>query len=210
MTMPRHATFSAILLVGLLMAACTSSSQASLASRATSSPSGSAVATTAAPGHEALTTPQPDATPTQRQPLLAPSLAPNRCPPITANPISTNPIGCPGPLPPQPIVPQAGHARILVCMQPIVAAAPPIAAPPIAVGAMVCGAGFRPEELVTITVTGRAGSTSWRVAAGRDGSFRSTVPPAACRLMPAYITARGNRGSVSNAVPLTFAACRVP
>ena len=203
MTMPKHATFSAILVVGLLTAACTSSSQAKLGSRATSSPSGSAVAATAAPGVEALTTPQPDAAPTQRLPLAAPSLAPNRCPPITANPISANPVGCPGPLPPQPIVPQAGHARILLCMQPIVATVPPIT-----VAAIVCGAGFRPEELVTITVTGRAGSTSWRVAAARDGSFRSTLTPAACRLMPAYLSARGNRGSVSNALPLTIASCR--
>lgn len=199
MTMSKRVTLSAIVLIGLLTAACTSSSQAGLGSRATSSPNGSAVAATAAPG--SLATPQPEAAPTQGQPLVPPSLAPNRCPPITANPISANPIGCPGPLPPQPIVPQTGHARVLLCTQPI-------AVPPIAVGALVCGVGFRPEEVVTVTVSGRTGTTSWQVITGRDGSFRSGLPPAACRLMPAYLSARGNRGSVSNALPLTLASCR--
>jgi len=52
------------------------------------------------------------------------------------------------------------------------------------------------------------GRTSWQVAARPDGTFRSTLPPAACRLVPGYLTARGNRGSVSNAVPLTIWACR--
>lgn len=202
MTMTKHATLSAVLLIGLLTAACTSTSGTSFGS-ATSSLSGSSIGSTSAPGPEALTTPQADAGPTRNLPLVPPSLVPNRCPPITANPITANPIGCPGPLPPQPIVPQTGHARILLCQQPIVAVAPPIT-----VGVMVCGAGFRPEEQVTITVTGRMGRTSWQVAARPDGTFQSTLPPAACRLLPAYLSARGNRGSVSNAVPLTFAACR--
>src|SRR6202035_233266 len=181
MTMIRRATLSAILLVGLLTAACSSSSQAGLGSRATSS-SGLAVASTAAPARETLTTRPPETAPTQLQPLVPPSPKPTRCPPITANPISANPIGCPGPLPPQPIVPPAGHARILLCQQPIAAGVPPIT-----VGAMVCGAGFRPAELVTITVNGRMGSTSWQVAVRPDGTFRSTLPPAACRVMPAYM-----------------------
>jgi hypothetical protein len=199
MTMSKHITLSAMLLVALFTAACTSSTQGSLGSRAASSP-GSPVATTAAPGPESLVT-QPDGAPAQGQPLVPPSLAPNRCPPITANPISANPVGCPGPLPPQPIVPQTGHARVLLCAQPI-------AFPPIAVGTLVCGVGFRPEEVVTVTVSGRTGTTSWQVATGRDGSFGSMLPPAACRLMPAYLSARGNRGSVSNALPLTLASCR--
>ena len=201
MTMSKHITLSAMLLVALFTAACTSSTQGSLGSRAASSP-GSPVATTAAPGPESLVI-QPDGAQAHGQPLVPPSLAPNRCPPITANPISTNPVGCPGPLPPQPISPQTGHARILLCVQPIAAAAPPTM-----VGTVVCGAGFHAEERVTITISGRAGSTSWQVTTARDGSFRSMVPQAACRLMPAYITARGNRGSVSNAVPLTIAVCR--
>jgi hypothetical protein len=73
---------------------------------------------------------------------------------------------------------------------------------------MVCGVGFRSEEAVTVTVSGRAGTTSWQVTTGRDGSFRSMLPPAACRLMPASLSARGNRGSVSNALPLTLVSCR--
>ena len=201
MTMSKRATLSAIVLIGLLTAACTSSSQAGLGSRATSSPNGSAVAATAAPGR--LTTPQPEAAPTQGQPLALPSLKSNPCPPITANPITANPIGCPGPMPPQPIVPPTAHARIQLCPQPIVAGVPPIT-----VGAMVCGAGFRPEELVTITVNGRIGSTFWQVTARPDGTFRSGLPPAACRLTPAYMTARGSRGSVSNAVPVSLLVCR--
>ncbi|MDQ6711854.1 MAG: hypothetical protein M3Z28_01505 [Candidatus Dormibacteraeota bacterium] len=88
-------------------------------------------------------------------------------------------------------------------MQPIVATLPPIAT-----GATVCGAGFRPEEQVTVTVSGRMGSTSWQVAVRSDGTLRTSVPLAACRLIPAYLTARGNRGSVSNAVPLSMLACR--
>jgi hypothetical protein len=197
MTMTKHATFSAIVLIGLLTAACTSTPGTTLRSASISGPSGPAVATTA-PGPEALTTPQPGAAPTQRQPLAPQPAAPNRCPPFIANP-----VGCPGPWPPQPIVPQAGHARILLCLQPIVATALPRVN-----GAIVCGVGFRPEELVTITVSGRMGSNSWQVAARPDGTFRSGLPPAACRLMPAYVTARGNHGSVSNAVLLTILACR--
>ncbi|HKV31189.1 MAG TPA: hypothetical protein VJT14_09255 [Candidatus Dormibacteraeota bacterium] len=198
--MSKRATLGAIVLIGILTAACTSS-QAGLRSRPTSNPNGSAVAATAAPG--SLATPQREAAPTQGQPLAQPPVKPNLCPPITANPITANPIGCPGPLPPQPIVPPAGHARILLCPQPIVAGLPPIP-----IGAMVCGAGFRPEEVVTITVKGRIASTSWQVAARPDGTFRSGLPPTACRLMPAYMTARGNRGSVSNVVPLFLVACR--
>jgi hypothetical protein len=156
------------------------------------------VGTTAAPGTEISSTPQPDAAPTQGEALAPLSLVPNRCPPITANP-----VGCPGPLPPQPISPQTGHARILLCAEPIVPGAPPIT-----LGATVCGAGFHPEELVTITTSGRMGRTSWQVTARSDGTFRSVLPPAACRLMPAYVIARGNHGSVSNAVLLTYAACR--
>lgn len=201
MTMTKQATLSAIVLIGLLTAACTSSSQARLGSSAAASASGAAVATTAASGSASLSTPRPEAAPNHGQPMAPPSLAPNRCPPITANPISANPIGCPGPLPPQPIVPPTGHARVLLCMQPI-------AIPPIGVGTLVCGVGFRPEEVVTVTVSGRTGTTSWQVTTGRDGSFRSMLPPAACRLMPASLTARGNRGSVSNALVLTLALCR--
>jgi hypothetical protein len=201
MTMTKQATLSAIVLIGLLTAACTSSSQAGLGSQATATASGAHVATTAAPWSASPTTPLPQAAPTQGQPLVAPSLALNRCPPITANPISANPIGCPGPLPPQPIVPQTGHARVRLCTQPV-------AIPPIAVGTLVCGVGFHPEEAVTVTVSGRTGTTSWQLTTGRDGSFRSMLPPAACRLMPAYLSARGNRGSVSNALPLALASCR--
>jgi hypothetical protein len=201
MTMNKQVTLSAIVLIGLFTAACTSSSQAGLGFRATATASGAAVATTAASGSASPITTQPEATPSQGQLLAPPSLAPNRCPPVTANPISANPIGCPGPLPPQPIVPQTGHARVLLCTQPI-------AFPPIAVGTLVCGVGFRPEELVTVTVSGRTGTASWQVTTGRDGSFRSMLAPAACRLMPAYLSARGNRGSVSNALPLTLVSCR--
>jgi hypothetical protein len=183
-----------MVLIGLLTAACTSSSQAGLGSRASSSPNGSAAAAAAAP--VSLATPLPEAAPTQGQPLAPPSLGPNRCPPIGANP-----IGCPGPFPPQPIVPQTGHARVLLCTQPITF-------PPLGVGTLVCGVGFRPEEVVTVTVNGRTGTTSWQITAGRDGSFRSGLPPTACRLIPAYLSARGNRGSVSNALPLTLASCR--
>jgi hypothetical protein len=163
----------------------------------------SAAATTAGPRLETVTTPQPEAAPALRQPLVPPSLAPNRCPPITANPVSANPIGCPGPLPPQPVVPPAGHARILLCQQPIVSTLPPNVG-----GVTVCGAGFHTGELVTITARGRVGSASWQATARPDGTFRSGLPPAACRLMPASLTARGNRGSVSNAVPLSLLACR--
>jgi hypothetical protein len=197
MTMTKYATFSAIVLIGLLTAACSSSSQTSLDSRATSSPTGSAVATTAAPSPEALATSQPEVAPSQSRAVAPPSLAPNRCPAINANP-----VGCPGPLPPQPITPQSGHARILLCSQPIVAAVPPTTA-----GAILCGAGFHPEESVTITVTGRTGSTSWQVVARSDGTFRSVLPAAACRLMPANVIARGNQGSVSNAASLSYSAC---
>ena len=197
MAMTKHATLSAVLLMGLLTAACTSASGVSLGPTA-SRPTGSAVATSSpTAGPEALTSAQPALAPTQQQQLARPSLGPNRCPPITANP-----VGCPASLPPQPIGPQTGHARILLCQQAIVGAAPPILR-----AAVLCGTGFRPAELVTIAVIGRLGNTSWQVTARVDGTFRSGLPTAACRLMPSYATARGNRGSVSNAVPLGVTAC---
>ena len=197
MAMSNRATFSALLFFGLLVTGCTSTTQGSLGPASTTSPNGSAAnSNSPASRPEALTTPQPGATPPQ-QPLARSSLNPNRCPGIVANP-----IGCPASVPPPPIAPQTGNARILLCAQPFVAGVPPGLR-----GAVVCGAGFHPEELVTISVRGRLGSTSWQVGARPDGTFRSVLPPAACRLMPAYATARGNRGSVSNPLPLTITAC---
>ena len=196
MAMTKHATLSAVLLIGLLTAACTSASGVSLNSASTPRSSGAAVVATATPEAEA-TSSKPEVARTQ-QPLTKPSLGPNQCPAITANP-----IGCPVLLPPQPIGPQAGHARILVCAQPVAAVVPPIT-----VGASMCGAGFKADELVTITVSGRMGRAAWQVAARPDGTFRSSVPPTACRLLPAYVSARGNRGSMSNAIPLPISVCR--
>lgn len=73
---------------------------------------------------------------------------------------------------------------------------------------MVCGTGFVPGELVTITVTGRLGSVFTQASALADGSVRGTLPPTACRVLPLYAIARGNKGSLSNAVPIGQIGCQ--
>lgn len=130
----------------------------------------------------------------QTPPVRAPE-----CPPVTANP-----VGCP-PLPkPQPIVPQPGHPSLAIC-RPL-----PLEQLRFPPGSqmVVCGSGFRPGEAVTITVVGRRGTVSASAEAGPDGSFRSALPPTTCQVMPLYAVARGNKGSVSNALPMPLLVCR--
>ncbi len=193
--MRNRATIAGVLFGGALLAACTTEGPPGSRLLAPSVPA-------ASPGVAASSTPAlmveaipSGSLPVPQHPQSNPPTPPNRCPPVVANP-----VGCPAPLLPQPIVPQAGHARIAFCGQVIgdvVGSSP-----------AVCGAVFRSGEAVTVSVTGRMGTTSWFTTAGADGTFRTAVPTSACRLLPGYVTARGIRGSVSNTLPLTVVACR--
>jgi hypothetical protein len=111
------------------------------------------------------------------------------------------------PNPPRPPLPPfvVGHAPRIALCGPL-----PIALPPQPVKGLaplqVCGSGFSPVEVVTLTLRGRFGTTSWTVNAAADGSFQSTLFPGACRYAPGLVVARGNRGHVSN--PLLLPPCR--
>jgi hypothetical protein len=130
-------------------------------------------------------------------PSVVSPVRPTKCPVLTADL-----LGCPVPYPLPVVIPPSSHARILVCA---VSAAGDL----IGRAAAVCGSGFHAGELVTISVVGRLGSTSWQSSARPDGTFKSLVPASACRLIPIYANARGNRGSVSNAVAISAASCRL-
>ena len=193
----RRVTLGPILLVVLLLAACgTNTSLSTRPAAHSKAASAQAPASNPAPdGHAGAAIPSTQLTTARAAASSAPRAVAPGCPGIVANP-----IGCRPPLPPQPVPPPQSPARINLCPSPL-------AAPPIGL-AVICGSGFHPVELVTITVTGRLGTTSWQVVAQSDGTFRTVMPPTACRLMPLYAIARGNRGSVSSALPLNLLACR--
>lgn len=107
------------------------------------------------------------------------------------------------PSPPRPVVPFPGRPAIAICG--------PLAPVP-AIGTVlpsVCGSGFHPAELVTLTLIGRLGRISWSAVAGVDGNFRSAVPPASCRLLALSVVARGSRGSVASMTATARTFCRV-
>ena len=112
-------------------------------------------------------------------------------------------IRCPGP--PIPVVPPTSSARISFCAGfPITLKSGPL---PVMQPA-ICGSGFGVYEVVTITLTSPRGSTSWSVMAGARGTFDSALPSSICRMAPAQLVARGNRGHVSNALSLSALFCR--
>jgi hypothetical protein len=192
----RHATLSAIFVAALLLTACASSPQAKLAPGATSPASGSSVGATATPTVEAASTPTVAAPSAAGSPSAVSPVRPTQCP------RTANLLGCPVPYPLPVVIPPASHARIIICAQSAVLDL-------MGRAAALCGSGFRAGELVAITVVGRLGSTSWQSTARPDGTFTSVVPVSACRLMPIYATARGNRGSVADSVRIAATSCRL-
>ncbi len=194
--MKSRSTIGAILLGGALLAACTSEDPASARLPGGSAPAAAGAVTTSGSPAAGIGAAPRASVPRPLNPVSTPAVAANHCPPVVANP-----VGCPGPVAPQPIVPQASHARIAFCGF-VTGGALKVESP------AVCGAAFRPGELVTVSLTGRMGSTSWLTSAAADGTFRTAVPTSACRLLPGYLAARGNRGSVSNTLPLIVLVCR--
>ena len=130
-------------------------------------------------------------------------------PGVVATPASEIPARIPlpppamPPSPPRPVVPPLGHPAIVIC-------GPLVLVPTIRGGVLsVCGSGFHPAELVTLTLIGRLGRISWSAVAGADGTFRSPVPPASCRLVALSVVARGSRGSVASTTAPALTFCRM-
>ena len=126
-----------------------------------------------------------------------------RCPPTTPPPApSPTPRPTPTPVPPAPVVPPT----ISFCPVP----------QPVQVGpslwqtqGTLCGGGFKPREIVTITLRGLRGTLSWQTIALLNGTFRTPVPFNACQIEPLAVMAAGNRGSVSNVLPFPRTSCHL-
>lgn len=184
--MVTRVTLSAILVVGLLGTGCTANF---------GSNRNAAIERPGTPGIVS-TSPTPVAQSTGALPGAAATPA-SDIPARIPQPSPTMP-----PFPPRPVVPPPGHPAIAIC-------GPLVPAPTIRGVASVCGSGFHPAELVTLTLIGRLGRVSWAAVAGADGSFRSAVPPASCRLLALSVVARGNRGSVASTPATALTFCRM-
>lgn len=105
---------------------------------------------------------------------------------------------------PQP-TPQPGLPTIIFCPNPPV----PVQSTPgvVQLRGFVCGRGFRPAELVTVTASWSRGHLAWQLHADRVGSFTSPLPPLLCRFVPLMVVASGNEGSRSNALALEASMC---
>jgi hypothetical protein len=186
--MVTRVTLSAILVFGLLVTGCTANlgSNPSAAMQRPSTPSG-IVSTGPTPAAQSTGAfPGVAATPASEIPARIP-LPPPAMPPS----------------PPRPVVPPLGHPAIVIC-------GPLVLVPTIRGGVLsVCGSGFHPAELVTLTLIGRLGRISWSAVAGADGTFRSPVPPASCRLVALSVVARGSRGSVASTTAPALTFCRM-
>src|SRR4029077_9283081 len=151
--MVRRVSLGAILVFGLLGTGCTGNF---------GSNRNAAMERPSTPG--IVSSPTPEAQSTGALPRVAPSPV-SDIPARIPQPPPTMP-----PFPPRPVVPPLGHPAIAIC-GPLLSV-PTIRAPV----PSVCGSGFHPAELVTLTLIGRLGRVSWAAVAGADGSFRSAVP----------------------------------
>ena len=125
------------------------------------------------------------------------------CPPVLAAPLPL--LRCPPPAP-KPPVPPTTSALISFC-----AGLPAIKSGPAPIPVMqpaICGSGFGPYEVVTITLTSVHGTRSWSTIAGLRGTFDSPLPASSCLLAPAQVVAHGNKGHTSNAISLSPTLCR--
>ncbi|HEV2457320.1 MAG TPA: hypothetical protein VGS80_03070 [Ktedonobacterales bacterium] len=113
----------------------------------------------------------------------------------------------PPPAPTASPVPRPAGPVIFFC--PPIPVAVQLAPGTIVLQGMICGSGFQPGELVTFTATGPHASISWQVVTTRSGTVTAPLSPLLCRLVPATITATGNRGSHANTLVLAPSACEV-
>lgn len=67
---------------------------------------------------------------------------------------------------------------------------------------VLCGAGFRTRELVTVRVSGPRGTFSWQVRADIAGRFQTVLPAQPCPQGGGSLHADGNQGSHSNTLAL--------
>jgi hypothetical protein len=131
----------------------------------------------------------------------APPTAPPTCFPCPPDREAPCPVVSPQPSP----TPRLGQPVIIFCPTP---PAPVQVAPgAIQLQGFVCGRGFHPAELVTLTASGPRGRLVWQLRADRDGTFMSPLPPLLCRLVPLALIASGNEGSRSNTLTLGADAC---
>jgi hypothetical protein len=200
---------SAALLTVLVLAACsTTASRTELSATPLSAAQKNALASKTVPSSAATAAPSSalgSGSSAALRPCLArpaqPGIACTPCPPALAAPVPL--LRCPAP--PNPPVPPTGAARISFCAGlPITLKSGPV---PFGQPAL-CGNGFAANEVVTITLTSPRGTTSWSTLTGARGTFDSALPSSICRLTPAQLVARGNRGHVSNVLSLSPMFCR--
>lgn len=200
----------AVLLATLVLAACsTTASRTELSATPISAAQKSAAlasktvpttAATATPGSQPGSGASAALRPCLARPAQA-GVACAPCPPALAAPVPL--LRCPAP--PNTVVPPTSAARISFC------AGFPItlkAGPALFMQPAICGSGFAVYEVVTITLTSPRGTMSWSTMTGARGTFDSAVPSSICRLAPAQLVARGNRGHVSNALSISPMFCR--
>lgn len=135
----------------------------------------------------------PAAPRTPLRPARTPQFPTGGCPILIENP-----VGCPVPQP-GPNLPPLRQARIALCPPAVLGSVRPVLA--------LCGMGFRPSEVVVITVVGSVGRLAFQTTAGANGSFDFPLPPSACVIAPHWIRAQGNRGTVSNELNVPLYAC---
>lgn len=211
---PGHLAGPIGLLAAVLLAACSTTASIPMTARgavdksAAPSATSKPVSTTVSPAQAATGNSLTGSSSARMQPCpmqsdVAGSLC-DPCRPAKLGPVAPAPVlGC-SPAPPNPPLPPSASAHISMCPWSSGAGS----GPQLKGSPAVCGTGFVAYEVVAITVTGQQGSTYWMVIAGLRGTFAAPVAPSACRLAPAQLVARGNKGHVSNALALSAADCR--
>jgi hypothetical protein len=133
----------------------------------------------------------------------APSRVPP-CPPCLPTTTAPAPACQPTSPPATPTtLPTAGQPTIFFCAQGAAQNGPT----PVPGQGVVCGAGFLPDDHVTLSASGPHGRFSWQVQADGSGRFRATLSPALCRAIPLTLSASDTAGHHSNALPLTTTSC---
>jgi hypothetical protein len=101
--------------------------------------------------------------------------------------------------------PRPGLSTIVFCPNPPVPVQGTSGA--IQLRGSVCGRGFHPAELVTLTASGSRERLAWQIRADQAGAFIAPLPPLLCRFVPLTLMATGNEGSRSNTLSLGADAC---
>lgn len=136
------------------------------------------------------------------------SVSCSSCPPGTAvacTPCAESARPCPVLQPTASPIPRAGVPVIFFC--------PPVPVPmqeapgTVVLRGEICGSGFHPAELITLTATGPHASISWQVHANSAGNIIAPISPLICHLVPVTISAVGNQNSHSNMLLLASDAC---